>query len=92
MARATVGSGKVTSFGKISGAKMVPGSDGERENATKRAYTKKCSNLHGDFGPGLAGGNAARFEELRKHSAGNTPDSDVHGEKDWDALKGQSST
>jgi hypothetical protein len=92
--RAQVGSGKETSFGKITGAKVIKSdnSDGERENATKRAYTKKCENLHGPFGPNLAGGNAARFEELRKHSAGNTPDSDVHGEKGWDALPGQKGT
>ena len=93
--KAQVGSGSESGFGKIKGAKLVPSSDdsdGERKNATKRAYTKKCGNLHGPFGPNLAGGNAARFEELRKHSAGNTPDADVHSEKGWDALDGQAGT
>lgn len=95
MDKAQVGTGVSKEFGKMSGAKTASSSrdsDGERQNCTKRAYTKKCSNLHGPFGPGLAGGNFARFEELRKHSAGNTPDAGVHDEGNWDSLSGQSAS
>jgi hypothetical protein len=59
MARAQVGSGTEKCFGKISGAKEIKTdkSDGERQNATKRAYTVACGlPWYAKQHNGLAGG------------------------------------
>ncbi len=66
MAKAQVGNGQAPrdDFGKMSGAKMVPYAEyAERDGFTKACKTTACGTP--DYGPGLSGGSASRFSQLK---------------------------
>ena len=84
-----IGSGSEVPFGKITGVVTTPTADNaERPGFTKATYSTKCSEP--DFAVNMAGGNKARFNELRARAP--KADADVHGDKGWDSLPGTAKT
>jgi hypothetical protein len=83
--------GRVTDFGKIEGAQIVPSRDSDetydRENFTrKRIVTDNSKLVTGPYGSSLAGGSKAREDELRANYKAQ------HQAGDWDALDGTGGT